>query len=128
MPTVCAMAGVTEQPAKPFDGINILDVLTGRKEEIERDLFLGCGAIVNNHHKFLLPNRNKATGLDEAFLSYYPEDPYETTNCIHRFPQEAARLQAAAVLLDTVRPAAILPPFAQGRENFIAPSEWKITK
>jgi arylsulfatase B len=128
MPTIRGLLEIGETPARPFDGIDVSDILRGKKETLERDLYLGCGAIVNNTYKLILPGKNRNMQLDGDFLSCYPEDPYEAVDASARHKREAARLRTLAEQFDAIQPPVKLPPYGEGRETFTPPFEWKIEK
>jgi arylsulfatase B len=128
VPTVRDILGIETKLHRPPDGISIAPVLTGTQQQIERDLYLGCGATVNQNYKLLLPGKNEGMNILNVFLSYYPSDPWETTNAIADHPQEAARLQKLTEEFDAMEPDIKVAPFNEGREGFVAPHEWKIEK
>lgn len=53
LPTLKEIAGIKTKSKKKLDGISMLPVLEGEKQTIERDLYLGYGAIVNNKWKLV---------------------------------------------------------------------------
>lgn len=126
MPTIRRMLNIKGSPNRPFDGIDISALLTGKKKEIKRDFYLGCGAIVNNDYKFILPGKNSSVKINEAFLNYYPNDPYEKENAISVHKKEADRLQKIVEKYDAIEPPFKVLPYSQGKEGFKAPFEWKI--
>lgn len=126
-PTVAALIGAGE-PARPYDGVNLLPVLTGREPVFPRDLYLGCGAAVCDDCKLVLEGRNPKMKIDSDFLVYYPEDAYETTNRIAEHAVEAERLRSFIRCYDTIRPAHEELPYGYGKEGFKAPKEWRVTK
>ncbi|MDR1666825.1 MAG: arylsulfatase [Bacteroidales bacterium] len=128
MPTIRGLLGIRKTPVRPFDGIDVTDILSGKKKNSERDLYLGCGAVVNNNHKFILPGQNGNMKTDAIFLSYYPDDPLEKSNVAGNYPEQVARMKAIAEQFNAILPPATLPPFNEGRKGFVAPFEWKIEK
>ena len=44
LPTLSDIIGAKGKPKNPYDGISIYSVLCGKKEQIDRDMYLGCGA------------------------------------------------------------------------------------
>lgn len=127
MPTIRALLNIKEETKRPFDGIDISPVLLRQAERLERDFYLGCGAVVNNDFKFILPGKNQRIEIDEPFLSYYPNDPYEKENVAGQYPEEAARLRDIAERYDAIEPPFKVLPYGEGREGFVAPKEWKVT-
>lgn len=128
MPTIHGILNLREYPVRPFDGMDVTDVLSGKKETLDRDLYLGCGALVNNHYKFILPGKNDNMKTDKVFLSYYPDDPYEKTNVADIYPSETQRMKVIAEYFDEMEPASKLMPYGQGKEGFVAPFEWRVEK
>jgi arylsulfatase B len=128
MPTICGILGINDAPARPFDGIDVTDILSGKKETVERDLYLGCGTVVNNNYKLIMPGKNKSMKSEEIFMSYYPVDPYEKDNVTGKYPQEKSRMQSIAEYYDAIEPIVRLLPFGEGRDGFKAPFEWKVEK
>jgi arylsulfatase B len=127
MPTIAEIVGA-QTPPRPWDGISIASVLNGSCQRIERDMFLGGGAAVNGNHKMVLAGRNSAMGLDEDFLAYYPDDKYEAENHIADHPAESARLREFILSFDSIEPAFKELPFNSGKEGFVPPKEWGVTK
>ena len=128
MPTIRGILGIRENPVRPFDGMDVTGVLSGKEKTMERDLYLGCGALVNNRHKLILPDKNDNMKIDDVFLSYYPDDPFETTNVAGTYPAEVSRMRTIVEHLDAAEPASALMPFGAGKDGFVAPFEWKVEK
>ncbi|MDR2917997.1 MAG: arylsulfatase [Tannerella sp.] len=128
MPTIRSILNITGKPEKPFDGMDISSVLSGETSDLKRDFYLGCGAIVNHDYKFILQGKNDRIKIDRDFLSYYPDDPYEKDNVIEKFGEEALRLKKITEMYDVIEPSFELLPYAEGRESFKAPFEWKVTE
>ena len=127
MPTIAAITGAGSPP-RPWDGINVLDVLTGGQKRIDRDMFLGAGAAVNNDYKMILAGRNEAMKLEGDFLSFFPDGRFEAVNDIADHPDEAARLKNYILSFDSIVPAFEELPYGFGQEGFKAPHEWKVVK
>ncbi len=129
MPTIKSILSIKSTPHRPFDGIDISPVLISGKENIiKRDLYLGCGAVVNNDYKLIIRGKNERIKSDKYFLIYYPEDNYEKKNVSNKYPAELQRLKKIAEEYDAIESPFILPPYGEGREDFVVPSEWKVTK
>lgn len=127
LPTLADIAGIDSPPTHPYDGISIYPVLRGDEENIYREMYLGCGAVVNRDWKFILPGHNNRMKLDREFLVRYSHDPYETANNINGNKEIADYLRSIAVKYDTISPSVKEIPYAQGRDGFIPPKEWKVT-
>ncbi|NDV81750.1 arylsulfatase [Bacteroides sp. 51] len=126
MPTIRAMLNIPGEPHRPFDGMDISSLLTGKTQKIDRDFYLGCGAVVNQQFKFVLPDKNRRMKLECDFISYYPQDPYEKENVANKFPNEVKRLKRIAEKYDAIQPPFKVLPYNEGKEDFVAPKEWKI--
>jgi arylsulfatase B len=128
LPTIVDIIGAKGKPQRPYDGISIFFVLSGGKQKIERDMYLGVGAAVNSNYKMILAGHNKKMQLKKDFLAYYPNDKYETTSRIADHKPEAKRLKEYIISYDTITPAVKELPYGQGNKGFVAPHEWKIIK
>ncbi|MDR2038827.1 MAG: arylsulfatase [Bacteroidales bacterium] len=128
MPTIRSILCIRDKAPRPFDGIDISPVLSGKKETIRRDLYLGGGAIVNNDYKLIIQGKNDRIKTQKDFLVYYPDDAYEKKNAGNEHPKELKRLNKIAEKYDAIKPPFNVLPYHHGRENFVAPSEWKVTK
>ena len=126
-PTIAVLVGAGNPP-RPYDGVNLLPVLTGKVPSFSRDLYLGCGAAVSGDYKLILKEGSRPMNLREDFLVYYPEDAYERQNKIADHAAEAERLRNYIIRYDTIRPAHPELPYGQGKEGFKAPREWRVTK
>ncbi len=126
MPTIRAMLNIQGAPHRPFDGIDVARVLTGEVKTIDRDFYLGCGAMVNNDYKLVLPGKNPKIKITEPFLSYYPADPYEGKNVAGSYPQVVERMKKLTEQYDAVEPPFKVLPYDEGKDEFKAPFEWKV--
>lgn len=126
-PTVAALVGAGDPP-RPYDGVNLLPVLTGDSPEFQRDLYLGCGAAVSGDYKMILKGGSDQMRLDGDFLVYYPEDAYESQNRIAEHQAAAARLRDYIRRCDAFPSAHEELPYGYGKEGFKAPKEWRVTK
>ena len=96
MPTIQGLLGMNRTSGRPFDGIDVSAIFCGKKETVERDLYLGCGAVVNNTFKLILPGKNANMKLEDVFLSCYSNDSYEKVDVSGRYKQEASRMRVVA--------------------------------
>lgn len=126
-PTIAALVGAGEPP-RPYDGVNLLPVLTGKTASFSRDLYLGCGAAVSGDYKLILKGGNRAMQLKSDYLVYYPGDAYEAQNRIEEHTAEAERLRNYIIRYDTIRPSHPELPYGQGKDGFKAPVEWRVVK
>ena len=128
MPTIAEIVGDKKVTDRPYDGMSILKLLTGRRKTLDRDLYLGCGAVVNNRGKFVCAEHNTALKLKSDWYSAYAEDPYESANGIAAHREEADRMKAIAEKYDAIVPYVPEQEYGKGKEGFTAPKEWRVTK
>ncbi|MEA4981616.1 MAG: sulfatase-like hydrolase/transferase [Paludibacter sp.] len=128
MPTIRSLLNVGGAPKRPFDGMDISSLLSGQQPVLTRDLYLGCGAVVNNNYKLILKGKNEKVKLSYDFLSYYPDQFYEETNMWNKpaHQTEFARLKKMAQEYDAIVSPFILPPYGEGQDDFKAPFEWNM--
>lgn len=128
-PTLRQVAGVSASPAKPYDGISMLAVLKGEKKEINRDLYLGYGAIVKNQWKLVKANAgNPKMEAKEDLLFNIMQDPSERKDLKKLHPKVYADLEKLVLKYDAIKPTVEVPPYGQGRKGYKAPKDWKIIK
>src|SRR5690606_34184826 len=78
MPTLLDITGVDIKIQNKLDGISMLDVLTGKKSSIDRNFFLGSGAIVNNDWKLIeASDRNPRMKFKEDQFFHISKDASE---------------------------------------------------
>jgi arylsulfatase B len=128
-PTLRQIVGISTEPAKPYDGINVLPVLQGEKRQFDRNLYLGYGTIVNNEWKLVKAHAgNPRMKHTEDLLFRIQKDPSEKNNVRNDNPAVYQKLKATVTRFDSIKPAVAVPPYAEGREGFRAPKEWKIVQ
>ena len=59
-------------------------VLNGKKTCIDRDFYLGHGAVVNKDYKLIRKGMKPGLDLKQDFLVDYKTDPYEKKKCQRR--------------------------------------------
>lgn len=128
MPTLADLIGDRSVQKRPYDGISVADVLTGKRASIERSIYLGCGAVVGNGWKLIRPGFNPKMKLSEEWLVNFEADPYETKNSMTGNEKVADRLRETAIKYDTLTPYHREVPYDEGQIGFVAPHEWKMTK
>ena len=130
LPTIAEI--VRDRPDKddlPYDGCSLLDLLTGKVETMERDVYLGVGAAVNNKYKVILHGKNQGLGLKHDFIVDYEKELYEGKNMLDECdPEEFKRMKDFIIQYDTISPYWKEIPFGQGRKEFIPPKEWRVTE
>lgn len=128
LPTLADIIGVKESPRKPYDGISVYSVLKGSKKSIDRDMYLGVGAAVNNQYKMILAGKNKGMNLKEDFFTDIVANPSEK-NDDNVYPEKAVkRLRKVIEEGDAIIPSHPELPYGYGKEGFVAPKEWKPVK
>jgi arylsulfatase B len=127
VPTLREIVGLTDTPENKLDGMSILPLLKGEENQLDRNFYLGSGAIVNHDWKLV-----KATGenpkmkVEDDMLFNISRDPYEETNVRQHHDQVFSNLSNIVTQLDTLTPT-VTPPKDQRRKGFRAPKEWKVT-
>lgn len=128
MPTIKSILNIEGDAHRPFDGIDISSILSGKDDSLQRDLYLGCGSVVNNDYKLILQGKNGRITTKRDFLAYYPDDNFEQKNASVKHPEELNRLKEIAEKYDSIVPPFKVLPYDQGRKDFVAPLEWKVEK
>ncbi|TZF82612.1 sulfatase-like hydrolase/transferase [Pedobacter sp. BS3] len=127
MPTLLDIAGVTSKPKNAFDGISMLPVLAGKTEYIDRVMYLGFGAIVNNYWKLIDASRAESNmKITDDQLFNIAADPTEKTNVRSANSKEYHDLKEELQRYNAIKSPVKAPPFGQGRKGFVAPKEWTI--
>ena len=91
-PTLLAAAGAQAAAEYPFDGINLLPVLTGATQPIARQLYWRYKA---NHQRAMREGNFKYLKMGaNTFLFNVVEDPLERANLKDRLPDVFSRLRA----------------------------------
>ncbi len=138
-PTLKRLAGVKSKDRNRIDGIDVLDIMRGKKKAPKRDWFsyIAQGrpeqaALCDGTWKLVV---TKGSALDvkldgssktpQTELFRLDRDPAESKNLLKDHPDVAAtmlkRLQAFRRLkIDNI------PDFREGRKGFKAPKDWKI--
>ena len=125
VPTIREIVGDQGNPPHEYDGLSMLPVLRGETECIDRDFYLGCGAVVNRDYKFIKKGGNKGMNIQKDFLVDYKADPYERKNAAASHPEVVKRMARIAEKYDTITPNIPEMPFGKGQQGFKAPKEWK---
>lgn len=67
VPTLKDLVGDHSRPKREYDGISILPVLNGKKACIDRDFYLGHGAVVNKDYKLIRKGMKPGLDLKQDF-------------------------------------------------------------
>lgn len=127
MPTIAEIIGDKNKTDRPYDGVSVLNLLTGKKTEMKRDIYLGCGAVVNREGKYISEGKNGAMKIKNDWYVHYREDPYESENAISSYRREAARMKKIADHYDAIVPYVPEQDYGKGKKGFVPPVEWKVT-
>jgi arylsulfatase B len=125
-PTLKEIVGEKSAPVKPFDGISIWPVLSGKTRKIDREFYLGHGAIINGDWKLIIDKGIRKMNMNGDVLFNIPPDFSEKNNLIISNPEMYNKLKKVVATYDSIKaPREIL---TKGPKNgFIAPKDWKIT-
>jgi arylsulfatase B len=132
MPTVRSLLNIPGEPKRPFDGMDISPLLAGERQSLERDFYLGCGAIVNNRYKLIRKGQNNRVKIvNDYFLCYYPQNSHEEKNLWtnagnNPHKVEIDRLKSLVQQYDAIQSPFVLPPYEEGQDGFVAPFEWNV--
>lgn len=127
MPTILEIAGIKSQSKNPFDGISMVPVLTGKVNNIPRNMFLGSGVITNQDWKLLeASDLNPRMKLKTDQLFRISSDPSETKDVKAINSREYNQLKKDIKPFNSIKSSDAVPPYDKGREGFIAPREWTI--
>ena len=127
MPTLRDIVGIEDKPKNPYDGLSMLPVLKGEQKDIDRNFYLGYGAVVNNNWKLVKEDsRNPKMKVKEDMLFNMKTDPGETTNVKDQNPEVFNKLKKVVDEYDAIDSDIVVPSYHVGREGFKAPKEWRI--
>ena len=138
-PTVMRIAGLESHGGKPFDGIDVLDALTGKRPRLDRDVYSYIGqqgedqekiACITPEWKLVVEGPNiieprADPSKREVFLFRIDEDPNEKTNLAARHPDVVKQLYQKVVAFRALQPAGAVPPYGEGSQGFKAPPRWE---
>ena len=102
VPTLKDLVGDHSRPKREYDGISILPVLNGKKTCIDRDFYLGHGAVVNKDYKLIRKGMKPGLDLKQDFLVDYKTDPYEKKNASAGNEKIVKALYEVALKYDTI--------------------------
>jgi len=140
LPTLMRIVGERDHRGKPLDGVDVLDVLRGRRTHLERDLIFYNGqygedkegmALITAKWKLVCngPNildRNIADADRNIFLFLIEEDPGEKHDLSKDFPDIVNELMDRLRSFRALQPEDGVPPHFDGKEGFVPPKDWRI--
>jgi arylsulfatase B len=126
-PTLRQIVGVKAAPPKPYDGISMLSIWKGEQKQIDRNLYLGYGSMVNNKWKIVKANAGnpKMNGTEDMLIDIM-KDPSEQNNVRTIHPAVFEKLNVQVAKYDSIKSQVEVPPYGQGRKGYKAPKDWKI--
>ncbi|PST84286.1 arylsulfatase [Pedobacter yulinensis] len=126
-PTLKAIAGQQEAAKKTLDGLNLWPVLNGSAGKLDREFYLGHGALLSGDWKLILDQGRPNMKLNGDVLFRIPPDDAETENVRAAHPDVYKRLKAAVAPYEAIRSKKEI--LSKGPKNgFVAPKDWQITK
>ncbi len=142
LPTVMRIAGATSSSGKPLDGLDVLDVLTGKRQSLDRGLFNYIGqtgpeteqiSYMTNEWKLIVlgpvvTDESADDSQRRLMLFSIGEDMAEERDVAAEHPQKVAEMYAKVKEFRALQPADAVPPYNEGRDSssFQAPPEWRI--
>ncbi|NEW81300.1 MAG: arylsulfatase [Mariniphaga sp.] len=126
-PTLKEIVGEKSTPKLPFDGISMWPVLSGKTQKIDREFYLGHGAIILGDWKLIKDMGIVRMKLNGDVLYNIPPDYTEKINAKDSNPEKYSQLKAAVGKYDSIKaPREILTRGTN--KGFVAPKDWIITK
>ena len=142
LPTLMRIARVERYTGKPIDGLDVFDVLTGRKPELDRELFNYIGqegpdreyvSYMTNEWKMIVygPDVTDSEADDSArqrFLFRIAEDIGEERNVIAENSELADSMYQKIKEFRSLQPEGAVRPYREGRDDpkFVAPTHWRM--
>jgi arylsulfatase B len=114
MPTLAAITGVSNQADKPWDGINVLDILDGKAETTDRAFYPDRNAVVTQRWKLV---DNQLFDLEN--------DPYEQTDLATEKPEIYKKMHEHLEYFHSLTGPAYVPPGFPPTKDSV-PAEWKM--
>ena len=140
LPTVMRMAGIEDDRGKPLDGLDILDVLTGREPSLERELYnyIGQGGPDTEYISYMTNDWKMVVYgpvvIDDSaedakrrkLLFKISEDRSEERNLIADEPERAAAMYEKIKEFRALQPEDAVEPYRRGWRDpeFKAPPKW----
>ena len=142
LPTLMRIAGIERYTGKTLDGLDILDVLTGRQTELDRELFNYIGqegadrefvSLITRQWKMVVYGTDVTDSeVDDStrqrYLFRIDEDIAEERNLIEEHSQLADSMYQKIKVFRSLQPANAVPPYRHGRDDsaFVAPHRWQM--
>ncbi len=139
LPTLMQFAGIEPHGGQPLDGRGLADVLTGKDEPVDRDIYSYIGqngedreqiALTEPEWKLVVIGRKLSDPAPavsrQMHLFRIAEDPYEERNLAANHPDVVARMLEKLKTFRALQPPSAVPPYGERPADFVAPKEWKI--
>lgn len=126
VPTLLDIAGNKKTPKKQFDGISMLPVLEGKVKNIDRNMYLGFGAIVNQNYKLIEADttRTNATSKEDVLFKI-SVDASEERNVKSENLRIYNALKNEIKKYQSIQPSVKAPlPGNNPPSDFVPPKEW----
>ena len=140
LPTLMRVVGLESHGGKSLDGINALDILTGKTNEHHRGVYNYIGQAGEDNEQITLiepqwklivigPRIDNASVLRsqrQVRLFRIVTDPYEQNNLATDHPEVVTRMWNKLVTFRSLQPADAVPPYHTRDNAFTPPVEWMI--
>ena len=137
LPTLMRAVGIPDHGGKPLDGVDVLDVLTGERDALERDLY-SYVAVTEDRDQVSVSEGDwklvvfgpdlRQPGAAEAStrqLFRLDEDPLERNDVAGDHPDIVKRLTEKAIAFRALEPPDPMPSFSVGMDGFVPPPDWR---
>ena len=138
LPTLMAIAGISDHGGKALDGTDVSKVLDGSNPTLDRDLYSFIAqldpereqvAVLEPEWKLVTIGqpltRPGSAETSRKLLFRIDEDPYEEHDLAAENPEQVARLLEKAIAFRSLQPPNPVPPFRVGQEGFKPPPRWQ---
>ena len=137
LPTVMRAAGIPDHGGKPLDGVDMLDVLTGKRDTLERDLYAYVAvtedrdqvAVSEGDWKLVIfgPDLREAGAAEASIRQLFrlDEDPLERRDLASDHPDIVQRLTEKAIAFRRLEPPNPMPSFSVREDGFVPPPSWQ---
>lgn len=126
LPTLLDIVAFEGELKNPLDGISIYPALKDSGTDLQRDFYLGCGAVVNKDWKLIEAGHNSRMDLKEDLLFNISRDVFETKDLKDSETEVYIALKAKLQTYKSIKSSEQVPPYDQGREGFVPPKEWSV--
>lgn len=140
LPTLMSIVGIDSHGGKPLDGVDALDVLTGDRTQLPRDLYCYIGqqgegdeqiTLIDPTWKLIVIGRRitddrVARAEREVLLFRIASDPYESNNVADRYPEVVARMWNKLLEFRSLQPPDAVTPYGSRVNPFLPLPEWRM--